>query len=112
MFVRTSNNEIIDLSYCRYFEEEHRYWNGAGCYSFEECEIIKKADTIEELVDMYVVKVVENGYVLYEKGWHNKLVNIARDDYKKEATIYAHIWVDDNLIKVAKMNEKGELELC
>lgn len=32
-------------------------------------------------------------------------------DFKFEVTLYGSIWVDGNLIKVAKMNDKGKLEL-
>jgi hypothetical protein len=59
-----------------------------------ECNIIKQADTIEELCDVIVCNA----------------------DYKGKAedlyfNIYGAIWTEKGLIYVAKMNDKGELEL-
>lgn len=68
----------------------------------------KQADTIEELCDEFVY-IRPNG--IYE--WHNDFVgneyeiNLIKDGYQ----IYGAIWTDKGLIYVAKMNEKGELEL-
>jgi len=66
--------------------------------------VVKQADTIEELCDLII-------------AWHNnnfmpfmlfELPLINRSTYK---TIYGAIWTDKGLIYVAKMNYKGELEL-
>ena len=80
-------------------------------------KIIAQADTIEELCDEYVIH--------YANGYHLITINngdiIFKDDFdygfklkfalENNWEIYGSIWVDDNLIKVAKMNEKGEMEL-
>lgn len=81
------------------YEEWKRIW-------FANVKIIKQADTIEELIDEFVYKHFDS----YE------LCSIKTFDIKAtlkyfNAEIFGSIWVDDNLIKVAKMNEKGELEL-
>jgi len=84
---------------------------GAGCGScrfnkLNKVEVIKQADTIEELCDC-IVYVTDTNKKHIEKDlkptlWEKK-VNI------KE--IYGAIWTDKGLIYVAKMNQKGELEL-
>jgi len=76
--------------------------------------IIKQADTIEELCDEFVWDE-DLCYINFE----NKTLELKRDDYKFDldyclkdsSPIYGSIWTDKGLIYVAKMNEKGELEL-
>lgn len=78
-------------------------------------KIIDQADTIEELCDEYVCENSlidssprkEGGRIV---GKYHKVDN-ARMLAQKGLTVYGSIWVDGNLIKVAKMNEKGELKL-
>ena len=79
---------------------------------FGECRI---ADTIEELCDEAVVK----------ESWRSKPITIqvcgcsdlfttTRQLYLGKSStesIYGAIWTDKGLIYVAKMNDKGELEL-
>lgn len=70
-------------------------------------QIIKQADTIEELCDEFVGVDSLGHYII-----HN-------DEYIKGASIvpleeisyYGAIWTEWGLKYVAKMNEKGELEL-
>ncbi len=66
-------------------------------------DVIKVADTIEELCDV-LVSVRDN--------WHDVWNDF--EDCKilcSESEIYGAIWTDKGLIYVAKMNSKGELEL-
>lgn len=74
-------------------------------------DVIKYADTVEELCDEFVL-----GKTKYHKPCVAKLPL----DFLKECVIaktlydlvvYGSIWVNDELRKVAKMNDKGELEL-
>lgn len=83
--------------------------------SFKEIfktEPLAKADTIEELCDEFV----------YEKGCGKDTPMLSKNDFNslkewymnsgfKVNTIYGAIWTDKGLIYVAKLNEKGELEL-
>ena len=67
-------------------------------------DIIKQADTIEELCDRFIV--VEHGLddpfsVDFE----------TTKTFISKAKVYGAIWTDKGLIYVAKMNDKGELEL-
>ena len=69
----------------------------------------KIADTIEELCDEFVA--IDIG-LLGDREKHYKLFNQAITDktflYDR---LYGAIWTDKGLIYVAKMNNKGELEL-
>lgn len=71
-------------------------------------DVIKQADTIEELIDEYVRvhKTMNNRSMICDKE-----LAISSNKYPKHYDIYGSIWVDGELHKVAKMNEKGELEL-
>ena len=88
-------------------------------------DIIGQADTIEELCDAFIdtseLKTTNTGGWLYDEfDSKNKcLVYYAEDEkrtiplneYDDLSKIYGAIWTDKGLIYVAKMNDKGELEL-
>ena len=70
-------------------------------------QVIKQSENIEELCDRFVVmdketKEVMNivSFLAYAKLWASCKYNI-----------YGAIWTDKGLIFVAKMNDKGKLEL-
>lgn len=74
--------------------------------------VIKQADTIEELCDEFVVL----GVYKTNKGVpFNSLSETLNylDEHRdwEQLTIYGAIWTEWGLKYVAKMNEKGELEL-
>ena len=81
----------------------------------DQQEPIKVADTIEELCDELVIDNPES--------WEKKpfvsrrnfdtFLNKDNAKYQKENNIktYGAIWTEKGLIFVAKMNDKGELEL-
>ena len=77
-------------------------------------DVIKQADTIEELCDEFIV-VHENGNHVIQKKVGNGLKDMDKDypEYLKRNNqiFYGAIWTDKGLIYVAKMNDKGELEL-
>ena len=75
-------------------------------FDFEGC-IVKQADTIEELCDQFVY-VTNNGNH-YVKNNHNAIHYFIGEE--RPVSYYGAIWTDKGLIYVAKMNEKGELEL-
>ena len=62
--------------------------------------IVKQADTIEELCDEGVCNNSLTGFV-----------DIRGFELYKKYKCYGAIWTDKGLIYVAKMNDKGELEL-
>ena len=94
---------VCNMKYIR--TKDGIYYNQAYFYSHKE-EIIKQADTIEELCDEFVIKI-KTGYLI---TYYNKVL-LTQDANKNGADVYGAIWTDKGLIYVAKMNEKGELEL-
>lgn len=82
-------------------------------------DIIKIADTIEELCDAFV-SICEDNFpeILVPKyispsdtlitAWKNRFED---EMCYKDVIIKGAIWTDKGLIYVAKMNDKGELEL-
>ena len=102
-YVRTEdgNNLIIDLS--TMVIPYQIIGNIIDFNKLGRFEIIKQADTIEELCDEFVC--LENKMAFHD------LETITSSCNLKHLTIYGAIWTDKGLIYVAKMNEKGELEL-
>ena len=88
--------EIIDnkLFKTMYGYESHLY----------ESDILKQADTIEELAD----EVVYNNQILSEEDRYN-------EEYLSQLycfnDVYGAIWTSKGLKYIAKMNEDGELVL-
>ena len=81
--------------------------NEWGCIDCDE--IIKLADTIEELCDEFVFIGQDNVPILMESLQEclDRVEDLGLTSYK----IFAAIWTGKGLIYVAKMNKKGELEL-
>ena len=71
--------------------------------------VIKQADTIEELCDEKIgtFKDGSKPYIYKQTSWGD----LAKDWTQYHNNVYGAIWTDKGLIYVAKMNEKGELEL-
>ena len=70
-----------------------------------EADVISKADTIEELCDRFVAKTCD-----ITEYWVEQKLECTKMYFGVE-TIYGAIWTDKGLIFVAKMNDKGDLEL-
>ena len=129
MFVRTKD-KIIDIG-----KKELINPRVAQFYSDKELKngiwvenIIKQADTIEELCDELIIKnpnndgdfnkkvfVTTNRWEILLNEKHAKHC-INRDIYEYDVEIFGAIWTYDSdgvptLKAVAKMNDKGELEL-
>ena len=119
-----------------YFDEdigEHIEYDNKGGRSMDNWylkDIIKEADTIEELCDeivrepLYPNVVSSKPFILITK--YNPITEtlliarrrILEEQYRQlklvskgKLNIYGAIWTDKGLIYVAKMNDKGELEL-
>lgn len=73
--------------------------------------IVAQADTIEELCDEIVINNRNSKKPYLLEDWQIKSLfeQKIRPDYI--TAIYGAIWTDKGLIYVAKMSEKGELEL-
>lgn len=84
--------------------------------SFNESDVIKQADTIEELIDEYVVdncliEIFERDGELAYTDINNYETFCRFGTFHKLQDVYGAIWTDKGLIYVAKMNKEGELEL-
>ena len=67
----------------------------------------KEANTIEELCDEFVGIDSQGHYLIHNDKW----LEGARIVPLEEINYYGAIWTDKGLIYVAKVNDKGELEL-
>ena len=107
-YIRTKDNRIIDTTKY-YIENSNLFKNGAYQeYKKELANAYKQADTIEELCDWFVLKEDNKIRVLYDSL--DNAINCEGNDILRYEIIGA-IETDKGLIYVAKMNEKGELEL-
>ena len=116
-YIRTKDG-IIDLSKVTIGENG---WKDIEEYiafkQEEQKELIKQADTIEDLCDEFVLDhplFANNCKCLYHsfekaKNGIKKRSGDAHDLY--DFVIYGAIWTDKGLIYVVKMNNKEELEL-
>ena len=77
---------------------------------YEE-EIIAQADTIEELCDEFVVVYKDSEPYLTQHLSYAEMEEYNLRVNGNNGIIYGAIWTDKGLIYVAKMNDKGELEL-
>ena len=113
-YIRTKyGKKIIDVSKLKYVgEDENDYFFCKVYKSGKESKVVKcfakkviskVADTIEELCDEFVVFDKDNKPQVYSpfnlKVWTT------------DNNLFGAIWTDKGLIYVAKMNDKGEMEL-
>ena len=92
--------------------EFNKTFNGASIRIIYGNEIIKQSENLLELIDEFVVFDKEQPKLLYYKGFENlkkEVIDFEKD--KEKVVVYGAIWTDKGLIYVAKMNDKGELEL-
>lgn len=108
MYIRTKDGRIVDTEK----EYEPLQWaEQARDYALT----IAQSENLEELCDQIVYD-----YRLYQNKitWDGRLVEDSFEELDEPITdemikdgIYGAIWTSKGLIYVAKMNEKGELEL-
>ena len=81
-----------------------------GKFDFDTKEVIKQADTIEELCDEFVIiDDLDRGI---NTLWRTKVFSLQEvRKMVKYNEVYGAIWTDKGLIYVTKMNDKGDLEL-
>lgn len=105
-YIRTKDGRI--------YKAKHFYWHNVKVQNklnitlrIERKDIIKQAETIEELCDEFIR--IEKCLDIKPQVLRTEESEII--DLIGNANIYGAIWTDKGLIYVAKMNEKGELEL-
>ena len=105
MYIRTKDGRILDFDKL----------NEVSKLSIDMAEEpIRESENIEDLCDEFVVfdKEQPNGKLLYYKGFENlkkEFIDFEKD--KEKVVVCGAIWTDKGLIYVAKMNDKGDLEL-
>ena len=72
--------------------------------------IEREADTIEDLCDTFVF-IVDQGKLVIDSFTKAKEYYNAGKKENMVFSLFGAIWTDKGLIYVAKMNDKGELEL-
>lgn len=103
-YVRTRDGRILRLN-----EVSEKFFEGKKIFLASTYEELKQADAIDELIDDFIAKKdYGKPFVIKRYEIHSSL--------QFGFTIYGAIWVvgEDNepiLKPVAKMNEKGKLEL-
>lgn len=116
-YIRTKDGRILDLDRIKLYAESYSFNNESETHLSiewdiirEEIDIIKQTDTIEELCDEIVEVIDGKAQVVYADISFNDLA-IAKIRDKNNAIVYGAIWTKKGLIYVAKMNDKGDLEL-
>lgn len=108
-YIRTKDGRISYLS--REPNEEitdYEIITSKGTITYRrEDEVIKVANNIPELCDEFVYLMESGKHICKEK--HTDILYVFDND--EPIAYYGAIWTDKGLIYVAKMNEKGELEL-
>ena len=111
------------MKYIRTKDGELGYMNDLGdCYfktwMANHKSILKEtfiyADTIEELCDRFVIEYKDhNEQRILKTFMRVEMAFLKQQRYELHQikTIYGAIWTNKGLIYVAKMNDKGELEL-
>ena len=115
-YIRTKDGRIIGITEkgcIKEFDNKlYAFRDSSFSYRFENgYEVVKQADTIEELCDEFVFDGGDDTPLLctYEelKYWFNH----SKEQQYKIRNCYGAIWTNKGLKYVAKMNNKGELEL-
>ena len=125
MYIRTKNKIYETESP---FLDNNGKWVGYNIVEDDmaiilRCQVIREADTIEELCDEFVLHYGDTmqtsipiPWATYERrddNWQKhkeKLISELKKAERK-ATVYGAIWTSKGLQFVARMNSKGELEL-
>ena len=96
MYIRTKDGRILDFDKL----------NEVSKLSIDMAEeLIRESENLEELCDRFVAKTCD-----ITEYWVEQKLECAKM-YCGVETIYGAIWTSKGLIYVAKMNDKGELEL-
>ena len=121
-YIRANDNKIYntnELIKC----EDKRFPDGWFTKNGVPLIAIKQADTIEELCDEFDWKWNEKEFPYSKTRQHDRysvygdLKRAIREEenygkyLNQDYEIYGAIWTDKGLIYVAKMNDKGDLEL-
>ena len=124
VYIRTKDGRVFDMDRCLdsdptkdliRFAKEHK--KGGKQITIATKNVIKTSLTIFDICDRFIIKYVypkNDGKIfslLYD-SFENLVHPYFLSDIKNgNAIIYGGVWTDKGLIYVAKMNNKGGLEL-
>ena len=112
MYIRTKDGvyEVDEIKPYFLDEKQKLFINNGLKIAVNEKQVIKQADTIEELCDRFVVnfECFNRSYYFIYKNSYDEL---KRDVQTIQYSAYGAIWTSKGLIFVAKMNDKGDLIL-
>lgn len=112
-FIRTKDGEVFELLgqekrlYGDFISIDHKHYR-------YDC-VIKQADRLEELCDVFIKKSKEPGnnyFVIGDDPFY--ICDIKFEAYKKLMDVYDYygaIWTKDGIKFVAKLNKEGVLDL-
>ena len=104
-YIRTKETDRCIIDTIKYKEI-----TGEDCF-IPKNEIVAEAETIEELCDEFVIAYENGARIVYGDLEWAKVKVMANSKIVIKSIIYGAIWTNKGLIYVAKMNDKGELEL-
>ena len=121
MYIRTIMGSIYKVDNNKYgvIEENgifKKYCENMGHSWYSELVATNQSENLEELCDEFVVEVkdkmpfVSDMFFINEKEQKEDIKALA-EYYKGYENFYGAIWTSKGLIYVAKINDKGELEL-
>ena len=105
-----------DIDQSKVGSRQDCYWEQHNIeYCSHKCiwvkDIIAQADTIEELIEGIVaIRKSDNFKLLYTNTYIEEAIKYYKGKLK-DFNVFGAIWTDKGLIYVAKINNKGELEL-
>ena len=117
MYIRTKDGvyEVDEIKPYFLDEKQKLFINNGLKIAVNEKQVIKQSDTIEELCDEFVIEFLD-----FEEEKVNQIISPefqwAKEEFEKftlyDTTLYGAIRVfGKGLIYVAKINDKGDLEL-
>lgn len=108
-YIKTKDGYLLEV--IRVSESNKSYITKPKGWVIHKDRVIKQADTFEELCDEFRVRDNDN-YSTYEIDITCRdLQELYEELQIQNQTLFGAIWTDKGLIYVAKMNDKGELEL-
>ena len=118
MFIRTKDKILSTKDLINVELEDKRFKNIYRNENYVLYKAIKQADTIEELCDKFYWDCEDSfnihNFMTYSEAkdtWDEYVNDCLIDEEKPDRNMYGCIKTSKGLIYVAKMNDKGKLEL-
>ena len=117
MYIRTIMGSIYKVDNNKYgvIEENgifKKYCENMGHSWYSELVATKQSENLEELCDEFVIAFENKMPFLFDLIYEDDKILLKELAYRyRGATIYGAIWTSKGLIYVAKIDDKGELEL-